>query len=756
MYSINHATPQTKQESYLIEFFRTIAPFKWSIMFITLLSVLLASLYLYFTPSTYESYAILKIKPDTQGRQLNPNDPLGSALAVSHHQGIEQEIAILKTFYTNKKAIDKLNLKIQYFKKEGYRKVEIFSNPPIEITNLTIFNPKILGKFLILYPQKNGYFLEINGIKSKQLLPFNREIKTKNFKFTVEKRSNFHHPIYFKLNGSNRNIYEKIVKRNLLISKLSDQVSLIKVAYQDTSPERATNYVNTLTDIYIAQSIVDKSKRNNKILDFINEQLQSTGKKLKLSETQLEEYRIANNVIEPTMQSNTLLEQLSAIEVELSENKIRKKLVENLLTMVRHGRNLENITPTLRELGDEPTIALIQSLQELQREADELSTEYTEKYPALKSLRQQINRNRRNIARNIKNLRNSILKRQEDLLNRKKNYESELKILPSKEKQLIHLRRNYDVNSKMYSYLLEKKSENEMKKVATISDYEIIDPAYSNPNPIKPKKSMTLTIAFVLGLMVAMGIAYVRNLLIDKIQNLQDVKNISSLPLYGVLEMPYRRHVRLEVLNNPQSATTASFRNIRTNLQFLSKKAKGNTILITSSIEQEGKTTITANLSSIFQMAGYKSIVIDLDLYQPRLHKFFKIEHEVGISTYLNGKSTLGEIIFSTAHKGLDIIPAGPLAPNASELILSERLKSLLKHLQSRYDYIFIDAAPFTTVADTLYLMQFSDVNLIVIRENFTKKSFLSSFDQIVKQHGFKNTGLIFNANRSEEKSENK
>jgi len=750
MYTINNVNHRAEQESYLIEFFRTIAPFKWSIIIITLLAVLLAALHLYFTPSTYESYAILKIKPETQNRQINADDPLGSALAISGHQGVEQEIAILKTFYTNKKAIDKLNLKIQYFKKEKYRKTEIFSNPPIEIKNLTIFDPNILGKFLLLYPQKNGYQLEIAGVKNNKILPYNQEIKTKHFKFTVEKKSNFHAPIYFKLNGSNRNIYEKIVKKNLLISRLSDQVSLIKVAYQDTSPQRATNYVNTLTDIYIAQSIVDKSKKNNKILDFIEEQLLSTGKKLKLSETQLEEYRVSNNVIEPSVQSGSLLEQLSSIEVDLSENKIRRKLVENLLEIIKEHNALESIAPTLRELGDEPTIRLIETLQEMQNRANELSSEYTEKYPELKTLRRDIRRNRRTIARNIKNLQASILKREQNLLERKREYESQLRILPSKEKQLIHLRRNYDVNSKMYSYLLEKKSENEMKKVATISDYEIIDRAYSNTRPVKPKKAMTLTIAFVLGLIIAMAIAYLRNLLIDKIQNIQDVKNISSLPIYGILTMLYQQNIRLEVFNNLQSNITSSFRNIRTNLQFLSKKEKGNTILITSSIEKEGKTTITANLSSIFQIAGYKSIVIDLDLYQPRLHKFFEIDHEFGISTYLNGKNTLGEIIFSTAHKGLDIIPAGPIAPNASELILSDRLKSLLGHLQNRYDYIFIDSAPFTTVADTLYLMQFSDINLIVIRENFTKKSFLSNLEQMINQHEFKNTGLILNTNREE------
>ncbi|MCH9740847.1 MAG: polysaccharide biosynthesis tyrosine autokinase [Epsilonproteobacteria bacterium] len=749
---MNHMINRPKDhESYLLEFLRVVAPYRWSILAITLLSVLFTATYLYFTPPIYESSAIVKIKPDNQNiHRITGQDPLSSALSVSGNADVEQELAILNTFYTNNKAIDKLNMAVQYFVKHDYRKVEIFSNPPIKIKNVTIYNNEIIGKQLILHPKQNGFKIQKENIMGQQIFAYNQEVQTKDFKCVVEKQSNFNQPIHFQLNGNNRNIYEKIVKEKLKVSRLNEDVSIIKVAYQDTSAKRADDYVNALINIYIDQSITDKSKKNNKILDFIEQQLTITGKKLKLSETQLEEYRINNNVIQPTAQSGLLLDRLNNIEIELSENKIKERLAENLMVFVKNNKHLDSIVPTLRELGEEPTIMLIQTIQDLQRRANELSAEFTEKHPDLISLRNQIRRNQRTIYLNVKNLKSAISNRQQDLTQLKTKNESNLKHLPEKEKQLIQYQRNYDVNSKMYSYLLEKKSENEMKKVATISDYEIIDHAYSNPKPIKPKKMMLLAMAFIIGLLTGMIIAYIRNALINKIQDSKEIKHLTSLPIYGELPLLAKPNAGLEVFNNPQSPLTTSFRNLRTTLQFMTNKSKGNTILVTSSISNEGKSTITSNLSTIFQMAGYKSIILDLDLYQPTLHKFFNIEHAIGMSTYLNRKDSIGDIIFSTAYQNLDIIPAGPVAPNASELILSERFNSLLSTLQKRYDYIFIDSAPFTMVADTLYLMQFSDVNLIVVRENFTQKSFLSNLDEVVAQREFKNTGLLVNTSQTD------
>ena len=733
-----------EQESYLLELIKILSPYKWSIITIALISTLLSILYLHFKPYIYESSAIIKIKTENNMGGGNSQDPLMSALSLAGKGEVAQELAILNTFYTNNKAIDKLGMKVQYFRKKNYRKEEIFSNPPITINNIVIYNHKIIGKMLIIHPKDNGFRIQKDDKISNQLFAYNKKIESQDFSFIVTKQSNFDQSIYIRLNGNNRNIYENIVKKRLKVSRLNADVSLIKISYQDTSISRADNYINALIDIYIEQSVNDKSKKNNKILDFISQQLVITGEKLSLSESQLQKYRTNNNVIQPTAQSGLLLERLNSIEIEISENKIRKKLIENLIIFIKSNQDLESIVPTLTELGETPTITLIQTIQELKRKASELETRFTEKHPDLISIRKQIHRNQRTVFLNVKNLNRSINNKLKNLINRRVKDEKNLKHLPEKEKQLIQYQRNYDVNAKMYSYLLEKKSENSMKKVALISDFEIIDRAYSNPRPIKPKKAMMVTLAFTFGLLLGMLVAYIRNALIKKVQDIKDVKKLTSLPIYEQLPLSSKSALEFNLSDNSQSLLKTSLRNLRTTLQFMSNKPKGNTILITSSVSNEGKATIVSTLSTLFQKAGYKSIIVDMDLYQPTLHKFFNVNKDIGMSTYLNKKDSIGDIIFSTSYQNLDIIPAGPIAPNASELILSKRLNSLLSTLQNRYDYIFINGTPLSLVADTYYIMQFTDINMISVRKGYSEKSFLLNLDKITKERKIKNTGILF------------
>jgi len=505
-----------KDKIYFLEFIKITAPYKWLIFSTALFSLILTAVYLYFQPSIYISSALIKIKSDTQHR-IN-QDPLSNALAITGTRGVDQELAILKTFYTNNKAINKLNLEVQYFKKEGYKKIEYFLNPPIEIENITILNKDIIGKEIVLHPIKDGFQLKQNGILGQREYQYREWVKTKNFKFIVKKNSNFNHDIYFKLNGDNRKIYENIVKQNLKVSKLNDKVSLIQVSYEDTSPVRAKIYVDALIDAYIKQSITDKSKKSNKILDFINGQLEIIGKKLEESEDKLERYRVFNNVIEPSVQSTSILERLSRIEIELYENRVKKRLLRKITPLIKKDNYLESITPILRELNDDSTIRVIEQLRDLEDRANQLSTEFTEKYPELRAIRENIRKKRHIISLNITNIKSAVESKYKNLLSLKREYEKELKSLPTKEKQLIHLRRSYEVNSNMYSYLLEKKSENEMKRVATISDYEIIDRAYSNGIPIRPKRNIVLLIGLILGLILGISIAYIHSILTGRLE----------------------------------------------------------------------------------------------------------------------------------------------------------------------------------------------------------------------------------------------
>jgi len=446
-----------KEDSFFVEFIKTILPYKWWIILITLIGMSLSAIYLYLQPSIYEAQAIIKVKTannqQQRATQLNTLDDLGLATAGD----VDQDLAILKTFHVHDKAIEKLNLQAQYYTKEKYKKSEIFENAPIEVKNITIFDNRITGKDIVLISKSSSFEIEIKANKYKQLFSYDKEVKTKWFSFIVEKDSNFDKPIYLKLNGNNRNIYEKIIKKNFKATRLTENASLIKITYQDKSPTRATSYLDNLMNIYIKESISNKSKQNNKILDFINQQLTTTGKELKISENKLEKYRVENNIIEPTRQSESLINRLSDVEVRLSQAQIEKRLIDNIMHFIKHNSNLSSIAPTLRELGSEPTIRLIENLQNLQRRANELRVEFTPKHPDLKAIYRDIQANKKTILTNIRNLKKNISDKQKNLSKLKKKYEKRLNELPTKEKHLVDIQRNHEVSAKMYSYLLEKK-----------------------------------------------------------------------------------------------------------------------------------------------------------------------------------------------------------------------------------------------------------------------------------------------------------
>jgi len=728
-----------KEDSFFLEFIKTILPYKWWIILITLIGMSLSGIYLYLQPSIYEAQAIIKVKnADNQQQRAIRFDTLDD-LGLSTAGDVDQELAIFQTFHIHDKAIDKLNLQVQYYKEENYKKSEIFENAPISVKNITIFDENIIGKNIILNPKDTNFEIEIKD-KYKRIFSYNQEVKTKWFKFIIEKDSNFDKPIYLKLNGNNRNIYEKIIKKNFKATRLTENASLIKITYQDKSPTRATSYINDLMDIYIKESIINKSKQNNKILDFLNQQLNTTGKELTISEDKLEKYRVKNNVIEPTRQAESLINRLSDVEVQLSQSRIEKRLIDNIMYFVKHNRNLSSITPTLRELGSEPTIRVIENLQNLQRRANELRVEFTPKHPDLKAIYKDIRANKRTILTSIKNLKKNISDKQKNLSKLKKKYEKRLNELPTKEKHLVDIQRNHEVSAKMYSYLLEKKSENEIRKVATISDYEIIDHAYSDGKPIKPKKAMNLAIFTTFSLILASISAYMLHRIRNRLQNIKEIKELTTLPIYAELPILKKFHL----LKKISPLLLQSFRNFRTKINFNHPKKMGNVILISSSPDREGKSTIVSNLGYIFQKAKYKTLIIDFDLYDPELHSYFNLGLDRGVSDYLAIKEDdIDNIIQKTGHDNLDIITAGSTRDDASELILSPRLWVMIGILKKRYNYIFIDAIPLRIEADVLYIMKYSDVNLITVQEGLTKKSFISNIQKHIGDYKFKNIALL-------------
>ncbi len=722
-------------ESYIIELTKTILPYKWSIFIITIITILLTKFYLYFIPSTYESYAIIKVKINNQN-QTQTKDLLRNSLNTANTVGIKQEMLTLKTFKINEKALENVDFSIQYYEKRDYKLNELYGNVPIELKLNKKVNSIILQKEITLQPKKNGFTLATKLLGETEVYPFNQKINTPYFSGIITKNHPFTQPIYIVLNGDNRTIYQNIITKRLSVKQIDLEANLIKISFQDNIPQRANAYLNALIQSYITDSLSKKDNTNNKVLSFLDIQLNNIKEKLEISENKLEKYKLLNSV-EPTVKVKDSFKKLSAIDLDLSELTLKEKLAQNLITFVRNNRNLDAIGPTLLEFNDQATIKFIDTLEQLQQEEDELSIEFTEKYPKLINIRKKIKRIKKKVLLNVQNLKSTLISKRKNLEQQKEKYEAILKKLPQKEKKLISFKRDYEVNSRMYTYLLEKKSENELIKVASVSDYEIIDSAYTPPDPIKPKRLILLIVATVIGFILSIFISLLRALIIDKVATKKDIKLMTKLPIYGIIPL----------YDNDMFSTLKlkeAYHQLATNLQFSKKENSGSIILISSHAQGEGKTTTVVNLAGVFQNSGYKTIVIDFNMHSPSLHRHFGIEQQyTGISTYLSQRDNIGNIVFSTNFPNLDIIPAGPIPPNPAELILSKRLIILFETLQQKYDYIIIDTSAYNLALESLYLMKFTSLNLIVIREKMSKKSTIVELEKIIQEKNLQNIGLV-------------
>ena len=757
-----HKNTEEKEISFK-EILQIVTKYKWSILLITLLTTAAVFAYLYFKPSIYRSSALIEVKSSTQ-EGLISNEQRNNFNAIGKDK-IDKEIEILQTFYINNKVLNKINFKTRYYINSGLKKAEIYQNVPIEIQDIAIFDDHVIGKMIKVIPRGDKFSLKIpqsllgkltkyNPLRSKEkeivldeskLYDFNKPVETDYFAFTIIKHSKFDKPIYIKLQGDNKQIFDSI-KKNLIVTQVTKFAPLIRVEFEDNILQRADKYVNTLVDSFIEQSIEDKGKKTEKLIAFIDKQLIETKQKLNKYEAQLEKYKIEHNAIQPSLQGTTYINELSKLDNELSNYKLKERLINDILKMSKQRKNINAIATSLMKLDDQPTMALINRLQEIQIREEELRAKYSYKHPSLRPVRKQIYHIQQNIMKNIKNMKLRVAQKIQSLEKLKASYKMKLDSLPTKERKLVGLKRDYEVSSKIYDRLLKKKSENQMIKVAIQSDYRVIDYAKNTQAiPVKPKRLFSILAGILIGLILGIAQAFIRNYFDDKISSKKELEDLTSLPLYGMLPEVKKKNIGLEVLDDPKSPYAEAQRSLRTNLQFTQNKSQSHVILVSSSIMGEGKSTTVANLSAIFNIAGYKCVVINLDLRKPTLHKFFNVANSIGMSTYLSGKNEVDEIICHSQYENLDIITSGPIPPNPSELIMTDRMKTLIETLRAEYDYIFIDSAPLGLVTDTMNVMPYVDISLIIFRENYSKKAFVKDLNSLVERHELNHIGIILN-----------
>ena len=737
------------------DLFKTIMKYKYIIALFAIIFTLGAAVFAYTKPNVFSSFATIELQ---ESKSFGAQDALKDAFN-GGSVNVENQLEIFKSKSLQDEAVKNLSVGTRYFTTKNYRPYEYYKNSPFIVIDKVLENT-IYGTNFVLTPvDEDSFRLEIKPISkySKRGLlatlgiqpiqdnetitydkihKYNEEISTEWFTLEITKISPLQNKEY-SFSFVHPSIVSDIYFSAFSVSQISQLSSILSVSIQDSVSLRAADLLNSLLKAYLEQEITRKSEVANLSLTFIDNQLNEINAKLKVSESDLESYKESNDVISLSEKASNVSKQLVEYETKIQELNIEENIMSNLYQYISNNQNLSGLTVGSITFADPVLASLIKNLHELSSQKDTFLLDYTELHPEVQKLTKTISSLRRQIIASLKNNLSQLNQRKASLNGLIEKYKSSLETLPKQERDLTRLTRHFSVNEKVYSYLLEKRAETAILKSSTISNGRILDQALNFNSPIKPKRILIVLVGMILGVIVGLAYAFLREFLNHTIKNTEEIEKYSSMPIYGV--------VPLNKNKKTSNVFLEAFRSIRTNLQFLPQNESSRVISITSSVSGEGKTTVTGKLAEIIGQSDKRVIVLDLDLRKASVHKEFDLPNNIGMSNFLTHQNSLEEVIKKTKSKNVDVITTGVLPPNPSELILTDTMKNLLDELKKSYDYIIMDTPPVGLVTDALILMNYSDITFTIVRANYTRKEFIRNLDRLSKEHSHNHVGMILN-----------
>ena len=514
-----------EDEIDLRELFATIWSYKKSIIIMTLLITIIAGIKIYKMPKYYKTTTTIEVKQKNGGGGIS----LGGAGALLGLAGIggggsnsiDKDAELMKTYRINAKVLEKVNYRVNLFINQKWKEVEIEeSNCSVSISDLSVFDYRDYGMRVMLEPVSDEAFrLYLPSIVSDELLgefEYGKPIHTEKFALTINKvRDGGVMPSFMTLNADSRYIHREMVSKNLTI-EVEKKAPFLNISYLDTLPSRGEAYTKALIESYIEQSLQDEVDDIDITLNSLDKQIREVQDRVAISSRDLVKYKSKNQIISPEKQTGMLVKGQSDIEQTLISNLYKQKVVKRLIRATKNGKDIDTIAPSLVEIGDNPSIALISKLQELQLSEAGLAQDYKAAYPKLKSTRKQIKIVIAKIRSNLNNLKKVLSNRIKELQKQQKEYSTKLSSVPTMEKELSSVTTSYQLDEKIYGYLLQKKSAAEIKRAEALSRFRTIEDIYTSPRAAKPKKALMLIVTMITSFILMIFISFLREFIKGK------------------------------------------------------------------------------------------------------------------------------------------------------------------------------------------------------------------------------------------------
>jgi capsular exopolysaccharide synthesis family protein len=725
-------------------------PFWYWILLGVIVSLFSAYIYLRYENNVYQTQAKIKILDNSNAAFKLPTDAV--SIFGRGKVNLENEMEVIKSARIVSQVVDKLNLTTSIYSLGKIKTTELWKDMPFDVVwaEDTEKLKDMSFSFAIEITEK-GYKLKdtdteykFGQTNFKAVVPFKIILKEKgNFKNLIG--SNYQISLYK---------HEDVVKNlanSIAIDYVGKQSEILSVSLNGENPEKIEVIVNTLIDIFDLDGIKDRQIVSQKTIDFVNDRFTYLFNELDSIEGKKSSYKRSNEISFLEGDAGALLQTKYESQSELVKANTQIALAGLMTTAINKSNKLE-VLPANIGIENIEVNGLVASYNEIILKRDKLLSSAGESNPMVAALTQTAQQIKENIKSSIKGFQNALQVNRNQLSQITAQESAKYSTVPEKEKAIRSIERQQNIKETLYILLLQKREEAAINLAITNPSIKIIDFAIVNDTPISPKRQMVYLIAFLLGLLVPVGIIFVYYLFDTKVHTKADVVAlVPSIPV--IAEIPYIASENKMVRFLDRSVLSEAFRILRTNINFIvpiKENKEGSVLFVTSTVKGEGKTFVSLNTAITLSTLNKKVILVGADLRNPQLHKQLNLERTgyKGVANYLHDTVvSIEDLKVKDVSNNLkfDIIFSGTIPPNPSELLSNGRFELLLNELKKEYDYVIVDTAPTLLVTDTTLITHLADAILYVTRANFTDRKLFTFISELRHLNNIQNIGIILN-----------